>query len=105
MQSWWYDNAVYRTCLNDLVGDDAWSKLKIEEKLPLLSDRSEFCKVRAQEVEDITDRVFAGAILGDTAAINLALALGVDSSRVLYRRSMDGICDSGLMASASIGPT
>jgi hypothetical protein len=102
MQSWWYDNAVYRTCLTDLVGDDAWSKLKFEEKLPLLSDRSEFCKVRAQEVEDITDRVFADAILGDTAAINLALALGVDSSRVLYRRFMDGICDTGQITGISL---
>jgi hypothetical protein len=102
MQSWWYDNAVYRACLIDLVGDEAWSKLTFEEKLPLLSDRSEFCKVRAQQVEDITDRVFADAILGDTAAINLALALGVDSSRVLYRRFMDGICDSGLITGISL---
>jgi hypothetical protein len=103
MEMWWYDNAVYRACLTDLVGDATWEMLGPKDRQDLAAERAEFIqKVRGVEVEDITDQVFADATLGDTQSVLLALALHVDSCRPLYRRFMDSICDSGSITGISL---
>ena len=96
MQRWWYDNACYRACLEDVAGDEAWSSMALEQQVVAAADRAEFLNMG--DVEDITDRVFADSVLGDAEAIDLALSLGVDANRVSHRQFADSAPETGFIS-------